>query len=553
MSLVSTGRQIGRTIKNATRMKTILTVFAKHGFANILERIKLGKFIVDQFRPKEENENRSTAERVRSAFEELGPTFVKLGQVLASRPDLIPQDFIIEFSKLHDQAQALPIESVLSVLKDEFGESYSSVFEFVDEKPLGSASIAQVHLAKLRNGESVVLKIQRPGIVAKIQDDLNVLFFLAELVEEYIPESRNFKPVDMVQEYFKTLQLETNFIVEANNIRRFEKNFENTPRIHIPKVYLDYSTEKVLVLEALDGKPLSSEDALLQPDVNPEELIRAGLNAYLKMVFVHGLFHGDLHAGNLFVLKDGRLGLIDFGVVGRLNYRTQNSIAAMLIALSKEDYERLAFEYLDLAPFNDHVSVDHFARDLRTIIAPYYGLTMKNVNVGKLLLSTSGVAAKHHLVLPTELMLFFKSLVGIESIGRKIQEDFDFLAVAIEFAGEISRDHYSPDKLMHESQMILRESKALALKLPRHLHQYLRKINSPDYYYKTSVPQLDQIKNVISASFNLLFLGMIISTLIFSATLVHIQLGPKGDGIALFNLAMACLLGVISFINYIKK
>ena len=334
------------------------------------------------------------------SFEELGPTFVKLGQLLATRPDLVPEEYVTEFEKLHDRVQPLPFSVIEGVLKDEFGNSLYQKFESIDPEPLGSASIAQVHRARLITGEHVVIKVQRPGIIQKINDDLSVLYLLAELIVHYIPEARPYNPVGIVDEYFRTLEFETNFVVEANNIRRFQKNFADHEDIKIPKVYLDHTTERVLIMEALPGIPLSQEGALLQENIEPNEVIRKGLRAYLKMVFEDGLFHGDLHAGNFFVLPNNQIGLIDFGVVGRLNTRTQAAIANMLLALSKEDYERMAYEYVDLAPFTDRVNIDLFAKDLRELIAPYFGLTLKNVNLGKILMKSSGIAARHHLQVP---------------------------------------------------------------------------------------------------------------------------------------------------------
>ncbi|RYZ61497.1 MAG: AarF/ABC1/UbiB kinase family protein, partial [Proteobacteria bacterium] len=345
--------------------------------------------------------------------------------VLASRPDLIPESFTKEFEKLHDRVQPLSFETVEQVLKEEFGPSLYEKFKSIDPAPLGSASIAQVHKAELATGEIVVVKVQRPGILHTINDDLDVLYMLSELLMKYVPETRPYNPVGIVNEFFKSLELETNFIVEANNIRRFDANFTSEADIKIPIVYMDLTTERVLTMEMLQGYPLSHEAALKQPGVDADTIIRKGLRAYMKMVFSDGLFHGDLHAGNFFVMPDNQIGLIDFGVVGRLNLKTQAAIANMLLALAREDYERMAYEYVDLAPFTDKVSVDLFAKDLRELIAPYFGLTLKNVNLGRILMTSSSIAAQHHLSVPTELMLFFKSIVSIEGLGRKARNRAD--------------------------------------------------------------------------------------------------------------------------------
>jgi ubiquinone biosynthesis protein len=531
-------------------------VFAKHGFYKIAERINLGQYLIERLMTSD-YENFSTAERIRMSFEELGPTFVKLGQLLATRPDLVPEDYVIEFSKLHGNVQPLPFETIQQVLKHEIG-GYLDLFESIDPKPIGSASIAQVHQARLKTGEDVVLKVQRPGIIDIINDDLGVLYFIADLLIKYVPESRAFNPKSIVDEYFKTLELETNFIVETNNIRRFSANFQKQPDIIIPKVYQDLTTERVMVMEKLKGIPLSEDGALNQENIDSHEVIKKGLRAYLKMVFFDGLFHGDLHAGNFFIFPNNSIGLIDFGVVGRLNSKTQSSIANMLYALSKEDYDRLAYEYVDLAPFTDQVNIDVFAKELRELIAPYYGLTLKNVNLGKLLMSSAGIASKNHLIVPTELMMFFKSIVSIEGMGRRILKEFDFLQYSIEFAGELIQHQLSPDKIAHDLGQMARESKNFINNLPRQLHFLIKKLNSPDHHFKFQFVELQDLKKSFESSFNLLFLGIITASLILSGSIIFAS-KPEGEyviGVPMLSFVlflMAALLGLIGFYNYIKK
>lgn len=532
-------------------------MFAKHGFHNLAERVRLGKFIIERLSSNPEVEKLSIAVRLRMAFEELGPTFVKLGQVLATRPDLIPEEFTKEFEKLHAKVQPLPFSVIEEVLREEFGNNLYQKFSEIDPSPIGSASIAQVHKANLFTGEQVVIKVQRPGIIQKINDDLNVLYLLAELLETYVPETKPFNPIGIVDEFFKVLELETNFIVEANNIRRFQLNFSQDQKIKIPKVYLELSTERILVLEALHGIPLSDETALLQEGVIPNEIMRNGLRAYLKMVFNDGLFHGDLHAGNFFIMSNNVIGLIDFGVVGRLNKKTQTSIANMILALAKEDYERLALEYVDIAPFTDQVDVDRFAKDLRELIAPYFGLTLKNINLGHLLMSSASIAGKHHLTVPTELMLFFKSIVAIEGVGRKIMHDFDFLQYSIEIATDLAKKQFETTSFIGEASQIFRESKNLISGLPRQLNFLIRKLNSPQHAFKMHLFGLEDIKKSIESSFNLIFLGIIIASLILSGSIILVNEKDlpmdRLVTMSFIHYGVAGFLGVIAFINYIRK
>lgn len=532
-------------------------MFAKHGLKNLVETINLGNFLSNSSVIQKDKENLSLPTRLRFSFEELGPTFVKFGQLIASRPDLVPQDYLEEMSLLQDQVQALEFKVIEQVLIEELGADWKKHFRSIEEMPLGSASIAQVHRAVLITDQQVVIKVQRPGVVQTINDDLNVLYFIAELLERYIPEIRPFNPIGMVDEYFKTLELETNFVVEANNIRKFKENFKNEPDVKIPNVHFELVTERVLVMEELLGKRLSQPDSLKQENIDADAIVKAGLKAYLKMVFIDGFFHGDLHAGNFFVLDKNKIGLIDFGVVGRLNSKTQTSIVNMLIALSKEDYVRLAHEYVDLAPFSDQVNVDLFAKELQALISPYYGLTMKHMNIGKILMSSSSIAAAQGLSVPTELMLFFKSIVSIEGLGQKITADFDFLQLTLTMISDVANHQFQPTKFIDEAHVLLRESRGFLNSLPRQLNMILRRINSPDYKTKIHLDGVEDLRKTILVSFNLLFLGVIIAALIISSSLIYPHDAPwKLAGmpaLSLLGYITAAALGVAAFINYIKK
>ncbi len=535
-------------------------MLAKYGFRNVAEKIRLGRFLLERF-AKPDIEKYTPAERMRMAFEELGPAFVKLGQVLATRPDLIPLDFVEEFKKLHDQVALLPFEEIKGVLDRHFRENVQKtrdeIFSEIDPEPLAAASIAQVHRARLVDGTEVVVKVQRPGIAEIIKTDVSILFYLAELVQKYLPEARPFNPVGIVDEFYKALSLEMNFAVEANNIRRFQENFKNDPNVKIPRVYLEYSGRKVLVLEALQGIPLSQKAALEQEGIDRKAVMQAGLRCYFKMVFKDGFFHGDLHAGNIFILPDNRIGLIDFGIVGRLNRRVQDAIASMFIALYTEDYERLACEYVEVAPYSDRVDIDRFAKDLQDILAPYFGLTMKNVNLGRLLMESTAVAARYQLVLPSELILFFKSIVTVEGMGRMILPDFNLLDHALEFAEELMKAKYAPERIREDISQFGRDSAIFFKSMPRQLRQFMRKVNHPDFAFRLSLVELEELKRSVETSSNIIFLGLIIGALIVSASgLMFLPQGPTVFEIPVasaIGYALAGLLGLVAFYNYIKK
>ncbi len=556
MAIFSTGKSIGRTIKSAGRLRTIVGVFAKHGFQNVAERARLGRFVLEKF-SEVDAEKYTAAERMRMAFEELGPTFIKFGQLLATRSDLIPQDFVDEFKKLHDSVEPEEFEVIQGIVQEHFKTRLDGMFQSFDEIPIGSASIAQVHRATLADGTKVVVKVQRPRIEQVIRDDLSVLFTIAGLLEKYVPELRPLNPLAMVEEFFKALQLETDFSVEANNVRRFQKNFEHDEMIKIPQVFNTLSGKKVLVLEFLDGVPLSHPNALDQPGTDTHKIVKAGLMAFFRGVFQHGFFHGDLHAGNLIILPDSKLGLIDFGVVGRLSRKTQDAVAGMFVALATEDYEQLAYEYMEVAPFNDMVDANQFARDLREVIAPHYGLSFKDINVGNILVSSAHVAARYKLRLPSELMLLFKALVSMEGMGRLIIDDFDVLTYSMEFATELIKSKYDPTRMAKDLMRVTRESTSLISTLPRQLKILLKRFGNPEHAWKVELSEMEDLRRSIESSSNILFLGIIISSLILSGSglmFLNEATFVLGMPIQSFTLyALAAFLGVLSFYNYIRK
>ena len=469
-----------------------------------------------------------------------------------SEEDLAP------LKKLQDDVKPLPFAEVKSLIEEETGVPLESFFSELIETPLGSASIAQVHKGVLTTGETVVIKVQRPHIARLIQDDISVLYFVAGLMERYIPESRLYQPSEVVRELAHNLELETNFLVEANNIRRFRVNFQDSDTIVIPKVYLDLSSERLLILEFLDGVPLSKFHPNSAPfEVDREFVVNEGLKAFYQMVFTDGLFHGDLHAGNFFLLPHNQIGLVDFGVVGRLTPRIRSIVATLLIALAQEDYDHLAQQYLEIAPFQSATDPKAFARDLRDLLAPFYGLSLKNVNLGQLLLETSTVAAQHQVLLPTELLLFFKSIIHIESIGRSMIDDYDFLSHAIKYSYSLMRAKYHPKALGAAAQTLARESFDLIRFLPLEIKSYFRRVNHPSYVRTTEIKGLDLLQSTLQSFAHLLFLSILIFSLMLSATLILIfEKGPVQLGLPLLSLigfGLAGLLGFVSVIKYLKR
>lgn len=529
-----------------------MSVFAKNGFRDVAQKIRLHSFI-SSWSSSSDTSHLTTAERIRLSFEELGPTFIKLGQLMATRPDVIPLDYVNEFRKLQDQIPPVAFEKIEEILNQQFPKGYKKIFSSFSDQCIGSASIAQVHRATLEDGTPVVVKIQKPGVSDIIEDDIRILHLLADLCEDYIPESRIFNPSGMVNEFSRSISLETNFVVEANNIKRFQENFTENDQVKIPNIYLEYCGPRVLVMEELAGIPLSQKEALEQPGLDRDQLMRTGLRAYFSMVFRDGLFHGDLHAGNIFVLGDNRLGFIDFGMVGRISRKTQSSIACMFMALTAEDYDRLAYEYIEMAPFNNKTERHALAQDLRSVLSPFFGLSLKNVNMGKLLLESSRVAAKHHVVLPSELMMFFKSMVTIEGLARMVRDDFDMLPFVKEFAKDLLKTKVSTTELFSDVSFKLTEWTSFLESFPNEIKTHMRKINAPDYAEPIEIKNLKEFQRTIFQSGRLIFIGLVISSLtIAGAMTIETQNSQIVYGIPVISLSMFVLAALL-FVRFFLK
>jgi ubiquinone biosynthesis protein len=397
MSLLGAPRQVSRTFKNIGRVKQISSVFAKHGFQELMNKLGFGRFIPEKYK-KSDAENKLTApERLRMALEELGPTFIKLGQLLSSRSDLLPEPFVKELVRLQDRVSPLPFTVIKNSVERELQASLEELFSSFAEEPLASASIGQVHEAVLKDGRRVVVKVQRPGIDTLIKTDVSVLTGLAGAIEKYIPETRVLAPQVLVEEFFQAMSLELDFILEANNILKSRENLRDVPDVYVPEVFLQLCTHEVLVVEYLDGLKMDKPGELDARGLDRHSLAETTARAFLKTALEDGFFHGDLHMGNLFALpasaaSDGkpRVGMIDFGIMGYLTPRARESLIRIFVALSEQDFETLCLEFAELGASRGQTDFDAFQRNIQASVAPFLGLPLGSLNVGQ------GIDRRHH-------------------------------------------------------------------------------------------------------------------------------------------------------------
>ncbi|NBU20260.1 AarF/ABC1/UbiB kinase family protein [bacterium] len=558
MRWMKTGRQLGQAVKNVQRLGQVIAVFKKYGFMDILDRMNLGKFLPNKKSVHAEAmAEYSPQKRLRLAFEELGPTFVKLGQLLSTRSDLLPESYIEEFTHLQDRVQPLSFDVVRSVIESELNKKLEDAFLDFKKEPLAAASIAQVHEAVLLSGEKVVVKVQRPEIDKMIETDVSLLAFMASLLEKYVPETRIIGPSTIVEEFFQTLNYELDFVVEANNIKKITENTADTPEIVLPKVYKHLSTHRILTLEKFEGIRVNDLKALDAAGIDRKKIVEIGARTFFKWVMMDGLFHGDLHGGNLFILPGDRLGIIDFGIVGRLSQKSRDQLTNMVISLITEDYENLCYEYAELGAAGVSIDFEGFQREVRNTLSPYMGLSISEINVGRILIEATQIATQYNIKVPGDWMLVFKAILTIEGMGRTLDPEFDLLQIGQSLLKDLIKNQYSVQRLSKEFTWIAKDSAQLLKILPRQIRWMFRKLNSNDFAFEIKSQDLQDVRWQLDLNNRRMTLGLLCAGLFIASSLsMTVESGRTIWGYPLFAMiyfGLASLLLFLIFLGLIRK
>jgi ubiquinone biosynthesis protein len=548
VSLLSAPRQVSRTFKNIGRIKQISSVFAKYGFQELMGKLGFSRFIPEKYKRSEAEIKFSAPERLRMAFEELGPTFIKLGQLLSSRSDLLPEEYVRELSKLQDQVTPLPFTVIKNSVERELNSTLSELFSSFEEMPLASASIGQVHAAVLNTGENVVVKVQRPGIDTLIKTDVSVLTGLASSLEKYFPETKVLAPQVFVEEFFQAMSLELDFILEANNILKSRANLKDIPEVYVPEVHLQLCSHKVLVIEKLSGVKLDDITALNAGGFDRKALAETTARAFLKTALEDGFFHGDLHPGNLFALpadeKFGhRLGMIDFGIMGYLTPRARESLLRIFVALSEEDFETLCLEFAELGASRGQTDFDSFQRSIHATVAPYLGLPLSTLNVGKVLIDATTVAARHQIRIPREWMLIFKALYTLEGTCQKLDPNFNPMPLLESYVAPLLQPDYNWESVSKGMLLGSRDMQQVAKMLPRQMHWFFKRLAANGYAIETkdsdaALNRAQSEKNFRLLANALVFLGCLATgTTCFYLSFQVETMGFRVLGLGLFVFA----------------
>ncbi len=521
---------IKKQMRSARRLATIVNVFARYGYWSFIKKARINSDLTDEEHAVADALSTSDssdqvfhltpAVRLRMAFEELGPAFVKLGQILAVREDLLPIDITSELQKLHSHVESVPYALIEERLVSELGPEKLKQFSEISKVSLAAGSMAQVHRAKLVSGEEVVIKIQRPQISEQIATDLSLIESFARLAEKYFPEFRFFRPAAMTQALAQAILAELDFVREAGATTKVAKNFAADPEIVIPKVYWDLTTEKVLTLSYLDGIPSLDRERMIQMGLDPASLVETGMKMFLKMVFRDGLFHGDLHPGNLMALTDGKVAVIDFGLTVKISKWTRENLAALLLAMVQEDYERMVHHFLEIAEPASNLNPVQLQNEIANRLSPIMGLRLKHINNSKILWDVAKIAAKYETPLPQDLIVFIKTLAAFEGLGNKLHPDFDPLKLCEEFSKDIVHDLYSTKNIQMQITHITRDFANLARHAPILLRKLLLTANEGQL--KIQVASEDVLKNAkaVDRSSSRISISIIIAALLLGSSVL---------------------------------
>jgi ubiquinone biosynthesis protein len=553
-----------RRLRTLRRVRQILTRLAYYGFAELAEAIGLRRRrifpgAVQDLRPGRRVRRLPFGARLRMLFEELGPTFIKLGQVLSLRSDILPEEITEELRRLQYGAAPLAFDRLEPVLDEALGRPWQECFSSIEPEPVASASIAQVHRGVTRKGRTVALKIQRPGIDELIQSDLSILADLAALIERYLPRARIYRPVELVDHFAKVISLELDFAYEGRTMDLVRQNFRGEPAIHVPEVLWGLSSERLLTMEFIEGVRLSDEELFDKAGIDTSHIAIVGTRYVLTQVFEHGIFNADPHPANFIVRPDGVLVPLDFGMIGLLDQELKQALVAMLVAFINQDPDKLlrVFYNLELLSETTQRSRSELSQDLSRLIHYYHHMPLAQLSIGRMLLDLSAIIRRHRISLPVDLALTLKVIVTVESLGKSLDPEFDVISVAKPFVERVRlgglRDWLDKDKLIDLAE----DTGRLARALPYDTYEILKKLRSGRLKLNFDIEDFDQRIRDVDRSINRLSFAVVIAGLLIGSSFFlqgaaqPILFGMPILGVAGFGIAV--ILGVWFLIGIIRS
>jgi ubiquinone biosynthesis protein len=535
------------------RVREIAQVATKHGFGFVFERRALRRSTVI-----EAQNLPALGRHLREMLDELGPTFVKFGQLLSTRPDIVPPEILSELRLLQDSVSPVPYADIERVVEEELRAPIDRLYTNFDPVPVAAASIGQVHFAELANGRRVAVKVQRPNAARRVESDLVLLYQVARIVRRHVDRLSFIDPVAVVDEFARSIRRELDYRIEARNAEIFRRNFADDPRIAIPRVFGTYSGERVLTLERLEGVQLGDLDLAATPMDERRRLAILIAEAWLEMIFRHGVFHGDPHPANIMVLGDGRLGLVDFGMTGTLSDADMRRLTRLLLDAVNENVDALPRRLYELGVRFSKEQEDELRIELREVYYRYYGASMGQIDPLQVIREAFVLVSRMHLRLPTRFALLDKALATLGSVGTELYPDFNVFEVAEPYAAELVARRYSPKHVLERSREEIEAVGGLLHELPYQVHDTLEQLRDGEVEVKFHHQGLDDLIAQADIVFNRLVIAVVMAALLIGSSLIgqSVSGGWHLFGIPIIALAgflTACVLGAVLVLSILRS
>lgn len=494
------------------------------------------------------------AVRIRLALEDLGPIFVKFGQILSTRRDLLPDDIALELAKLQDQVTPFDNKTAALIIEKSLGHPLDEIFSDFSSAPFASASIAQVHAATLHTGEDVVVKVLRPKIKPVIQRDISILYVIAEKLERYWPAGKNLRPKAVVAEFEKSLLDELDLMREAANASQLRRNFKNSEKLYVPEIYWDHCRRDIMVMERIHGTPIGNIDELVEKNIDLKQLSERGVEIFFTQVFRHSFFHADMHPGNIFVADNGQYIAVDFGIMGTLNDSDQRYLAENFLAFFNRDYRRVAELHVSSGWVDKNTRIDEFESAIRAVCEPIFDKPLKDISFGHLLLNLFQTARRFNMEVQPQLILLQKTLLNIEGLGRQLYPELDLWKTAKPFLEQWMKDKIGPRSFFkHLKENAPLWSEQLP-KIPSLIYETLEKAKKGELKVELNETQMLQIKDEIKSGNNRSIRAIAGgSLLITGALLINTNLPFMSSAYAHLPEIISSVLGITLLLSLIKR
>lgn len=520
------------TIRNLGRLRQILSVFVKYGFEDVIANSTLRSLVPEALRLKWIRQDRpalhySRFERIRMAAEELGPTFVKLAQVLSNRPDIIPEGLVKEFEKLQDRVPPFDSAEAKKIIELETGKPIDELFQFFQDIPMASASIGQVHKATLFDGSEVVVKVQRPGVKEMVERDLQLLHEIILRADRYLKKQGVLNATDVINSFERTMTKELDYHTEARNIQRFKEFYKNERNFYIPGVFRKYSTDKVLIIEFVQGCKFTDKKQLKAWNIDPRKVVETGLNIYLKQIFEYGYFHADPHPGNILVRPDGIICLIDFGMVGQLSRRDKLAFAHVFIAMSEQDSRKMAHAMRRLAISDNVKDMRILESELQELIDDYVLLDVSEGSIADVISRLQELMVRNEMVVPAGVFIIFRALAILEGIGKIMHPHLNTYDFIRPFGAKMIREQFSPKHVWSEVQYRSDQISRFLTGFPSDMKELINQAKSGKLTINISHQGYGYLLKKLDSIVNRLILTFIICSLIIASAITSTVAFPQ--------------------------